>query len=342
MPEPSPTPEILDYIRDRRSWMQYAVVPEKMAQMGVRSHRPVFTVSNPSGPHEIRSMLTVYEVSMLYMLARDYYEGHGEIVDLGPLVGLSTNAFARGLSQNRRCPQAKKTRRIHSFDLFSMNGYDHFFPEDERPSSASVFMKYLDANRDYLDHIAVNPGDLLSMNWGDDPIEILFVDVAKSWELNDWVVKKTFPCLIPERSIVIQQDYVHFNEYWIHITMEYIAEYFELFYMMHGATAVYRSLRPIPADALAVDLRALPIGEKNRLLESARAKAPEPVREVLKTAHAKCLIEHECFDQAVEMLRSVDTEPKTEDPTLQFANVARDNAGKVDRLLQAKSGRSAF
>ena len=53
-------------------------------------------------------------------------------------------------------------------------------------------------------------GNLLALDWTGGPIEILFIDLAKSWDLNRWVLTKTFPRLIPGHSVVIQQDWVHF------------------------------------------------------------------------------------------------------------------------------------
>ena len=40
-------------------------------------------------------MLTAYELALLYALARDVYTGADEIIDAGPLLGLSTFALAR-------------------------------------------------------------------------------------------------------------------------------------------------------------------------------------------------------------------------------------------------------
>ena len=39
--------------------------------------------------------------------------------------------------------------------------------------------------------------------------EVLFIDLAKDWSINDHVARLFFPSLIPGQSVVIQQDYVH-------------------------------------------------------------------------------------------------------------------------------------
>ena len=75
-----------------------------------------FTLETTRGPRAVRSMLTRYEIAILYALARDHYTGVGAIVDAGPLTGVTTSAFARGMEANARA--FKRAKRIHSFDLF--------------------------------------------------------------------------------------------------------------------------------------------------------------------------------------------------------------------------------
>ena len=326
--------ELSSYFRDRECWARYTKDPALRAELGMSSERPFIHVNNPSGRTKIRSMLSLYEAALLYMLGKEYYSGQGEILDLGPLVGLSTNAFARGLHANTRLDREKRARRIHSFDLFHTKGYRRFFPPEAVPPSRSAFMYYLDANRDYLDNLSINPGNLLDMGWRDQPVEILFIDVAKSWELNQWVLDFMFPNMMPGRTIVVQQDWVHFNEYWIHLTMEYFAEYFDFLYVMRSATAVFWYKKPIPESMLKVDLRNLPLEEKQRLLSQARAKMPAGVQEVMKTAHAKCLAEHGRHDAAIELLDTVQFDSKSDDPSMRFEGTARGNTDIVRDLVE--------
>jgi hypothetical protein len=80
------------------------------------------------------------------------------------------------------------------------------------------------------------------------------MDLAKNWELNDHYVRNMLPNLI-EGGVLVQQDYVHFNEYWIHITMEHFAGHFELADVIYGATAFYRVVKPLSREECAIDLR---------------------------------------------------------------------------------------
>jgi hypothetical protein len=84
--------------------------------------------------------------------------------------------MASGLAEN----PAGHLGQIYSFDLFLTEGYDWFFEASQLPAFGSVFPLFARITEDYRDRIVPIPGDLLKMQWNTDPIEILFVDVAKS------------------------------------------------------------------------------------------------------------------------------------------------------------------
>lgn len=102
-----------------------------------------YVVKTKRGTIAVRSMLTTYELALLHTLAKDLYTGAGEIIDAGPLLGLSTFAMARGLSQNERVPQ--KARHIYSFDLFLDLGMG-WHVEGCGPGTGSVFDRFLEMN----------------------------------------------------------------------------------------------------------------------------------------------------------------------------------------------------
>jgi hypothetical protein len=306
--------------------------------MGIRQRGwQEYELANPGGPVVERSMLALNELALLYMLAKDWYSGEGEIVDLGPLLGVGTNALARGLSRNRRV--STKTRRIHSFDLFLAAEMGYVITETSK--SGSVFDRFLRSNRDYLDHISVAPGDLLETAWDRSPIEILFVDIAKSWALNTHVIRHFFPYLIPGKSIVVQQDYAHFAEYWIAMTMERFADYFEQLYYVRGSTSVYRCTSEIPNELLYERIEDLPLAQKLDYLERARHKAPPSVREILKCGEAFFLIEHDCLDAAYELLTTVSVPAACPDPSEDFSGSIASNFWAVNQALQKAGGRNA-
>jgi hypothetical protein len=177
--------------------------------------------SEPSWVPTAATMLNPEELRMLKWLTSTYYTGQGAIIDGGCFLGGSTCALAQGLRD------AGRTNKIDSYDLFvaedwsaSMYGKDKFVAGDSiRP--------LFDANvRAYADLLTVHHGDILADPWGGRPIEILFIDVAKTVAINDMIISNMFTCLVPNLSIVIQQDYLYYYLPWIHITMEKLYNHF--------------------------------------------------------------------------------------------------------------------
>jgi hypothetical protein len=177
---------------------------------------------------------------------------------------------------------------IQSYDLFE--ALDQYVADaisrDVRPLALGG--KYQDIfeeqNKSHLDLIRIWPGDLCQYAWTHGPIEILFIDVAKTLKLNSHIARQFFPALIPGRSIVIQQDFYHIWHPYIHVTMEYLRDYFEILdeLVLHQSR-VYRLREPIPAVELErVVSYAFTPRERSALLLRAAQASSTPVREMLE------------------------------------------------------------
>jgi hypothetical protein len=325
-------------LHDRHSWERYVPQQGRPTELGITSPAwQEYDLANPSGVRRERSMLLMNELAVLFMLAKDHYTGAGEIVDLGPLLGVGTNALARGLAQNTRA--IRKQKRIHSFDLFLAKGMGDVITETAK--SGSVLDRFLRNNADYLPYLSVSPGNILDLGWDRSPVEILFIDLAKTWELNSFVLRHFFPCLIPGPSVVVQQDYVHCAEYWIPISMEFLADYFELLYFLTGATAVFRCTQEIPAKLIFEDLSRLGLDQKIHYLERARAKAPPSVQEILKASQAYCLVDHGELEEALRLIKTVQRSVPATVPTEDFNFLIGPNAKIVEDMLRQRLGESA-
>ncbi|MFA3920777.1 hypothetical protein [Ruegeria hyattellae] len=168
-------------------------------------------------PAELRSfptMLSPEEQRMLAFLGAAMPLETGEIVDLGPFMGGSTSAIGAGLNM-----RADNTRKIHSFDLFSASEqqkkqflYSRGHPRHEGMDIYPLFQKLTDPYP-----VISAKQDILKVNW-DAPIELLFIDLSKSWKINDHLIKTFFPHLV-EGAIMVQQDYMFFRNPWVASTM---------------------------------------------------------------------------------------------------------------------------
>ena len=310
------------------NWREYTNHPD--IGMTTTSVFQSFAVETSRGPMTVRSMLSAFELALLYALAKDWYTGAGEIVDGGPLLGLSTYALAHGLAVNARPVSTR--RRIYSFDLFLARDMG-WHVEGSDSGTGSVLDRFLEINREYLDSISISAGDLLDMRWDGKPIEVLFIDVAKTWDLNAWTLRNWYPALIPERSMVVHQDYVYFNQYWLALTMAWLSEYFDRCEEVFGATVCFLNRSPIPAEKLNTDLAAFPLFEKVRLMEQAMRASSPSAREVLKCGLAYCMLEHGEIQEAHNILDSVRPVAGPDRET-DFSEIAASNVRIVSELIE--------
>jgi hypothetical protein len=218
--------------------------------------RPTVSMTLPAELTQVKTMLSAQELELLYTLARDRYTGRGEIVDGGAFLGGSTLALGSGLRDN---PGAfSKQGRIHSYDLFVSDVFVTRFIEGY-PEGTSTRPYYDSVIADVVSHVTVHEGNITTMPWPSDrSIEIFFIDVAKSWDINDFLLHQFFPRLMPG-STVIQQDYHWPHTPWISITMELLADHVTYLGSMPWATAYYRWERALEPGELPA--RLLDLGE---------------------------------------------------------------------------------
>ena len=134
-------------------------------------------------------MLTHDEKRMLYWAATHAYEVEGLILDQGAFLGGSAMCFAAALRN-----LGFSSQLIHSYDVFRLGSFEReywFGPTGRggpRPPG-DITRPLYDANlRGFHDLICVHEGDILRESWRGDPIELLFVDIAKSSQIWDHIL----------------------------------------------------------------------------------------------------------------------------------------------------------
>jgi hypothetical protein len=189
--------------------------------------------------------------------------------------------------------------------------------------TGSVFETFLETVCDYLDEIYCSPGDISRLRWHGAPVEVLFVDIAKSWDLNLWVLRQWFTALIPGQSIVIQQDYVWFDAWWIAVTMEYFRDCFERLGFVFGASAVYRCIGRVTPERIDAFSR-LTFDDMRAFMQQAIYSAPESVAQVLRCGMARLLMERD-RSEAARVLAEVKLDVSSSDPTEDFSINVKSN-----------------
>jgi len=264
--------------------------------------------ATPVPPHIFlpRGMIVPEEQILLYLLARDVYQGRGAIVDAGAFCGASAYAFSAGLTDNPRAFSREKV--VHSYDLFQVddsytrqyiqNGFYYFtglqnelkFPKHQVQPGESFLEVFRFQTQRYNTLIEEHPGSILDFTWPPArPIEILFIDVAKTQEIQQHLFAHFLPCLVPG-GVLLQQDFHHAWHPYIHVAMEYLAPCFEITHSRVGATRAYRLSRPIPeADLRRVVNHDFTPAERADLMARCVASAPAEEQPLLQVVQARDL-----------------------------------------------------
>ena len=167
-----------------------------------------------------RSLLSGYERQMCYWLAKEWYRGEGAIVDLGSFLGSSTVAFAAGL-EAREVPAG----HIYAYDLFRVSRDPETQKFLNKQEGDSFLEDYEATLAGYGSRVTTHAGDIKQFPWQGGPIEILFIDLAKSWDMNEYIIQAFFPSLIPGKSLIIHQDFGNAWNPWLPVSMGYLDEY---------------------------------------------------------------------------------------------------------------------
>ena len=253
----------------------------------------------------IPSMIHPDEAQFLYWLAAKHYRGIGTIVDLGPLAGGSTHALAAGLADNERAGPSR--RQIESYDLWEyQEAYRPYFPGAELHPGDDL-QGLFEANLGpLLPYVAAHKGDFCSHVRSGGPVEILFIDAAKTPAEMMHVVRHFFPRLIPGHAVVVFQDYISSTCPYIHLAMELLRRDWETVDSPEGGSVCFVPVRPLAAEALPADLLTdLSCRETRRLLQRARANVRGWYRLCLWLAEAYYLTQIQDYDSAAAIVRQV-------------------------------------
>jgi len=249
--------------------------------------------------YEIGSMLGHDERLLLHWAARAGNAGGDAVVDAGCFIGGSTVSLGHGIkARGAGAPQSP----LHVYDLFvfGAEGEKVWVPDGFEfavgGSTVAVFEHHVRAVRDLL---RIHRGDVRLEHWTDGSIGVLFIDIAKSWDTGDAVWRAFFPSLVPNESLIIQQDLVHWGHPWCAIVMELLADRFDYLGWAWFSSAVYRCVRTISASDLPTSLqRDLSLEESLALVDRAAERLGEPIGGSVRMSGAVVLAGHRRFSAA--------------------------------------------
>ncbi len=161
--------------------------------------------------------------------AERIYEGEGAIVDLGCWFGSTTISLAIGLAKNNKVRKAKP--KIYALDQFLWEDWMVPFVKETKWENYfkvnDTFIQAFEENiNKYKKHIVTQKVDLTKFKWQAGKIEFLLIDAMKSWDLLNAIQQNFYPYLIPEKSIILHQDFCHYYTYWIHLLTYRLKDFF--------------------------------------------------------------------------------------------------------------------
>jgi Methyltransferase domain len=268
-------------------------------------------------PREIdfpKGMLGSEERRLLFWATGHYFQGRGAIVDAGAFAGASAFCLASGLANSKF---AHPLARVQSYDWFVAHDdpvakhlTGAFTPTEIGANFRDVF-EYQTGK--YRERIDIHQGDFLELAAPPGEIEILFIDIAKTAELNAKVLLDYYPKLIPGVSLVIQQDFYQAWLPYIHTSMMLLDGYFDLVDpLVAGESRVWRLKEAIPLHVLKETVAATLSAEQNICLldRAITAEKAPPVAIMIKAAKLLALMEAGRIEEA----RAYDlTLPETDD-----------------------------
>ena len=248
-------------------------------------------------------MLSKLERRLLYALARDYASGDAAIVDAGCFLGGSSAALLAGMRDRTHSWGGPP---LASYDLFRVEAFTipKFF--DRSTPVGESFRPRYDA------HVArfdvphdVHEGDITKIGWDGGAIDVLFLDVLKSWEINDAVLRDFFPSLVPGRSVIVHQDYGWGDTPWIPITVELMRDSLVLLDWMEWGSHVFFVERELPVDLLENGVAGLDVDTKLALVEQAAMRAEGWVQGMLEISRTFLVAERDGPDAALAELGAI-------------------------------------
>jgi Methyltransferase domain len=221
-------------------------------------------------PRSVPTMLAQEEKRYLFWLG-SAWSGAGTVVEIGPWLGGSTVCLAAGMRASGRPARGK----LHAIDNFlwrefmaaraplplvpgdsfepfflrNMVGYTDVVVSHARALPDETIEGDADAGATrFSGEKAVAPFDGLP---GAEPVEILFIDGAKSWRGMRHLLLTLSNRLLPGKTLLVGQDFKYWGAYWVPMMMARLDARIEPVHnVLRGTTVAFRLKSAIPRGEL--------------------------------------------------------------------------------------------
>ncbi len=214
-------------------------------------------------PSRIPTMITQEECRYLHWLASSHWRGEGHVVEIGPWLGGSTISLAMGMIENPR----RDGWKLHVYDNFVWREFMAArYPLPIQPGDSfepffidnlAAYLESIHVHRAWLpdeevasDSFAscsreVDGGDTEPVTWDSgQPVEILFVDGAKSWSGLRYLLT-TFTGALDRGSLLVFQDLKFWGAYWVAVMTEFLRDHLTLVHNLPRNTVAFTLKKPL-------------------------------------------------------------------------------------------------
>jgi hypothetical protein len=177
----------------------------------VRDHRAPWRKMNVE-PINMPGMI-IDEEARYYEYLGTLYEGRGAAIELGPWLGKSTRHIVRGL---RKTPRFK---RLYVFDdfIWRSSWMDQYVSKDLRPPNHATFRDIFECFiKDDTASLQVSTAKIVDYEgnehlpkiaWNGQPIEVMYIDCGRTFEVNEAWYRTFSPSFIPNVTLLVMQDW---------------------------------------------------------------------------------------------------------------------------------------
>jgi Methyltransferase domain len=221
-------------------------------------------------PSDVPTMISPEERQYLYWLGARMWTGQGCVVEIGPWLGGSTVCLAAGMRDSGR----DALGQLKVFDNFLWREFMAARANLPLAPGSSFEQHFLEQTAGYKNIIECSAralpdeavaGDLEAAKKRftesdsvplfdgslDRPVEILFIDGAKSWRGMRHLFRALASRFLHGTTLLVCQDFKYWGTYWVPALMMRIRECVEPVHnVLTGTTVAFRLIRPIPGAVL--------------------------------------------------------------------------------------------
>ncbi len=197
---------------------------------------------------KVPSMLSREESKLYHWLGKSA-EGCGAVIDLGAFAGGSAARLLSGLERGT------STAQLFAYDRFTAGPKERakfLYPAGmEETDDKDILPQATAFLQPWQDRVTMVRGDIGELVWDKSPVEIIAMDAGKSPTLTDRAADQFFRCLIPGKSVVIHQDFLHKTQPWLIAQMLALTDYFTPTVYVPRDCVVFLCKKKITLKALA-------------------------------------------------------------------------------------------